>query len=183
MTRYGYRWMWSVAGLALAGAALAAASDAETSASASRGPGRNGTAAATARYEGDVGFARTDTHSGRLTRARGVAVGVDEDGLSLSVSHAIAPRLGPAVGATFSMSIGTDGSVGLNSGRAQASGPIRRGVEVGGSAGNDRFGPHATGFARGSSDRFGTARAESNSVTTRRVVGRPYREVRRYRFR
>jgi hypothetical protein len=104
-------------------AAAAFASDAETSATA--GPGRygTGTAGATAHYEGDYGFARTDSRTGQVNVARGVAVGVDEDGISLSLSNALAPRYGPAVATNFNMSIGADGRVSSSTGRAEADGP------------------------------------------------------------
>ena len=71
-------------------AASASASDARTSASAASNGRRSGTAAASATYKGDVGFARTDTRTGQINLARGVAVGVDDRGLSLSVSTALA---------------------------------------------------------------------------------------------
>lgn len=154
------------------------ASDAETSATAGRGGFRpGGQASATARYEGDIGFARTDTRSGRVSFARGVAVGVDEDGLSLSVSHAVAPRRGPAVGGTFSLSIGRDGQVARNSGFAVAEGPFEREVAVGGRAGSGRFGSTADGFASGRTDAFGRVRAGSDS----RVTYEGPRAVRRIR--
>jgi len=85
--------------------------DAETSASAGARPGRPGTAAGSAHYEGDVGFARSDTRTGAVNEARSVALGVDNDGLALSVSTAVAPDRGPAVGINFNLSIDEDGDV------------------------------------------------------------------------
>ncbi len=116
----------------LAAAAASFASDAETSASA--GPGRNGAgaASATAHYEGDYGFARTNSRTGQINVARGVAVGVDEDGISLSFSNAIAPRFGPAIATNFSMSIDADGRVSTSTGRAEADRSAT--VSVGGGA-------------------------------------------------
>lgn len=112
--------------------ALALAADGETSASASSGRGRSGTAAASAHYAGDVGFARSDTRTGRINLARGVALGVDENGLALSVSTAIAPRFGPAIATTFNMSLGRDGHSSASFGTALAQGSAERRVNAGG---------------------------------------------------
>ena len=87
------------------------ASEAATQASARGGRGRSGSAAATAQYTGDAGLARTQTRTGRINIARGLAVGVDENGLSLSFSHALAGKRGPAYSGTFNLSIGRDGQV------------------------------------------------------------------------
>ena len=48
-------------------AALATAGDAKTSATATSTGTRSGTAAASATYRGDVGFARTDTKTGKIS--------------------------------------------------------------------------------------------------------------------
>ena len=136
--------------------ATALASDARTSASAgSRRHQRNGTAAATAHYQGQLGFARTNARSGPVSSARGVAVGVDESGLSLSVSHAVAPRRGPAVAANFNLSIGNDGRVSGSTGLSLASGPLYRSASAGGRAGTGRFGSTAVSRASGKTDGFG----------------------------
>lgn len=116
---------------------LVLAADAETDASANARPG-GGSAAATARYDGDHGFARTDTRTGQVNVARGVAVGVDEHGLALSVSNAVAPRHGPAIGTTFNLNIGRDGDVSGSTGVSIAGGGLERGVTVGGNAGDRR---------------------------------------------
>lgn len=158
----------STTALLLIATPLALASDAQTSATAGSNSFRpNGTAAATARYEGKVGFARTQSQSGRLNLARGVAVGVDKNGLSLSVSHAVAPRLGPAVGSNFSLSIGRDGEVSKNHSIAVAHGPFEREVTVGGQAGSGRFGSTASGIASGRTDPFGRVQANSDSHVSR----------------
>jgi len=179
-------------------AAATLASDAETSASAGSSRfNRNGTASATARYEGDLGFARTRTNSGRLNTARGVAVGVDRDGISLSVSNAVAPRNGPALATTFNLSIGRDGSVQRSAGLSVANGPLQRSATAGGAVstghnGRDRI---ATAHASGRTDRFGRVNASTRSHSSRsprlaetrqrpvrRVAHRSDpREVRRYR--
>jgi hypothetical protein len=158
----------SAAALFFIATPLALASDAQTSATAGSNSLRpNGTAAAAAHYEGQVGFARTQTQSGRVNLARGVAVGVDKQGLSLSVSHAVAPRLGPAVGSNFSLSIGRDGEVSKNHSIAVARGPIEREVTVGGQAGSHRFGSTASGIASGRTDPFGRVQASSDSRVSR----------------
>ena len=115
-----------------------------------------GVAEATANYDGRVGWARTDSEVGRRgSQAQGVAVGVDEDGLSLSVSNAVAPRNGPALATNFNLSIGRDGEVASSFGATIASGPIQREASVGGAAGSGWNGSVATSEAAGRTDRFG----------------------------
>jgi len=161
-------------GLTLAPTALA--SEAETSASAGNSRyQRNGTATATARYEGDLGFARTNSRSGPVSSARGVAVGFDESGLSLSVSNAIAPRLGAAIATTFNLSIDRDGHVSGSTGLSVARGPLYRSATAGGRVGTGRHGNAATAFASGKTDRFGRVQATTrshSSASQRHVVVR-----------
>ncbi len=163
-------------------APVALAGEAETSASAgSNRFNRNGTATATARYNGDVGFARTQTKSGKLNIARGVAVGFDKNGLSLSISNAVAGRRGPAVATTFNMTIGRDGKVSHSSGIAITSGPIHRSASAGGVASSGRRHNTASSVASGKSDRFGTVRATTrlhSSRTKRLIDRRPHRRPR-----
>ncbi len=167
--------------------ATAPASDAETSATAgSNRYHRNGTAAASADYAGRVGFARTDARSGPLSTARGVAVGVDESGLSLSVSNAFAPRYGPAVATSFNLSIDRNGRVSRSRGMTVSDGPIHRSATAGGRTGTGRHGNTASAFASGKTDRFGRVRATTNSHQYRptrivRVHRQAPRELRRYR--
>jgi len=151
--------------MALAAApALTAASDAQTSATAgSSRYNRNGAAQASARYDGDFGFARTDTRSGSTSSARGVAVGVDESGLSLSVSNAFASRGGPAVATTYNISIGRDGRVSRSGGMSVADGPIHRSAAAGGSVGTGRHGRNATAYASGRTGRHGRVQARTDS--------------------
>ncbi len=137
----------------------ALAADAETTASAGSGRGRDGTASATARYEGDVGFARTDSRSGRVSTARGVAVGVDEDGLALSVSGAVAGPGGRAIATNLSIEIERDGDVSISSGRADSRGRLFREASAGGVAGRGS----ATSVASGRSDRYGTVRVKTDA--------------------
>jgi hypothetical protein len=162
--KYGMKTMAAMTMAALCGGANAG--EAQTSATAGSARG-NGTAAATARYEGDAGFARTDTRSGRVNLARGVAVGVDEDGLSLSLSNAVATEHGPAIATNFNLSIGRDGQVSHSNGIAVADGPVHRSATAGGSASNDRFNSGASSFASGRTDPRGVVRAETRSESGR----------------
>ncbi len=157
------------------------ASDAETSATAASSRGqRTGTAAATARYEGDQGFARTDTRSGAVNIARGVAVGLDQNGLSLSVSNAIAPKNGPALATNFNLSIGFDGRVSSSSGLALSDGRYFRAASAGGKTSTSGG---AISQASGHSDPTGrvvaTTRAEDSRA--RPVAAREVNRVRTVR--
>lgn len=155
----------------LAFAATTFASEAETSAAAGSGSGRlggNGNAQATARYEGDIGFARTDSRSGRVNMSRGIAVGVDEDGLSLSISHAIAPRGGPAIAGTLNIGIERDGDVNVSTGRSVANGPIERSASAGGSTTSERGRGSTSAFAHGRTDALGRVQATTRSETLER---------------
>lgn len=152
----------------------AMAGEAQTSAQASNALLRNnGDASATARYEGRVGFARTSSQSGPVSTARGVAVGVDKDGLSLSVSGAVAPKLGPAVGTNFTLSIDRDGDIHKSRSTVVARGPLSREVQVGGEGSNGRNGG-ASSIAGGKTDRFGEVQADSRSTSEKagKVIGR-----------
>jgi len=157
--------------------ASAWASDAETSASATSGRGRSGTATATARYEGDIGFARTDTRTGAVNVARGVAVGVDEDGISLSISLAVAPQRGPAYATNFNLSFDTDGTSAASFGTALAAGGTRRTVSAGGRASATPSGAVAASMAGGVTHNDGVVRAVTHSdrsahreVVVRRII-------------
>ena len=151
-----------LAALSMSGAALAGEAETSATAGSSRG-NRNGTAAATARYAGDVGFAQTRTNSGRVNTAQGVAVGFDRNGLSLSVSNAVAFGQGPALASNFNLSIGRDGRVSHSTGRALSTAPVHRSATAGGSAGNRRG---ATSFASGKTDRFGRVQAATRANDT-----------------
>lgn len=154
----------------------ALASDAETAARVGAVRGHDGIAESSARYEGDVGFARTRSRSGAVNLARGIAVGFDEDGLSLSVSNAVAPGRGPAIATNFNLSIGTDGEVSGSSGLAIGDGLIYREVEAGGIATAGRGRGAAVSHASSRTDALGTAWAATRAhhVPARRVAtGRP----------
>lgn len=160
-------------------APAALASEAETSASATAGRRHSGTATGTARYEGDAGFARTDTRTGAVNAARSVAIGVDEDGLTLSLSLAVAPNRGPAYATTFNFSIGADGEASTSIGTALATGGLARTVGAGGRATATPFGVNATSTAYGSTQHGGMVRAETRSdhydrrdLPVRRVIYR-----------
>lgn len=169
----------SVALFGMTSAALGA--DVATSASVGGSRSGPGAATATAHYEGDVGFARTTSNSGKVNLARGVAVGFDEDGLSLSVSNAIATRRGPAIATNFNLSIDRDGDVSSSSGIAVANGPFQREASAGGSVGN-RPGQAAISTATGKTDPFGRVsvetRAEQHRAQPVVVIRRPAQERR-----
>lgn len=169
-----------IASLVLSAAGAAWASDAATSATAGSSLlSRNGTAAATARYEGDRGFARTDTRSGPVNLARGVAVGVDKDGLSISVSNAVAPRMGPAVATNFSMTLGRDGDVAKNHSVSVARGPLHREATAGGATGTNGRDAYATGIVGGRTDRFGHVEAQTESKVENGRLIRPARVIKK----
>lgn len=167
----------------LLSASLAWASDAETSATATGGRHGPGTATATARYTGDVGFARTNTRTGEVNIARGVAVGVDKEGLSLSVSLAVAPSHGPAVATNLNMSIDRDGGTASSVGRVVAEdGGDRwvsrpggeRTVSAGGRTSSSGPWPTATSVAAGRTADGGRVKAYTRSDSTPgRLIGTP----------
>lgn len=144
------------------------ASDAETSASAGHARTlRNGSAAATARYDGDIGFARTETSSGDVSRARGVAVGVDKDGLTFSLSNAFVARNGLGLATNLNISIDRDGRVSRSGGIALADSPFERSVTAGGGASNDRGRAAMTAYATGRTDPYGRVDARTYADSSR----------------
>ncbi len=146
-----------VAGTALAG-------EASTSATA----GSNGTAGATASYNGNGnGIARTDTRSGPVSIGRGLAFGIDEHGLSLSTSHAVATRFGPAVAGSMNVSIGFDGSLASSHANSVSRGGFAREASAGGSTRVGHGGPVATATAGGSTIGGGSVEAHTDSYTRR----------------
>ncbi len=155
-----------IGGLLSLASAAGYASDAETSASATAGRGSAGTATGTARYNGDVGFARSDTRTGAVNSARSVAVGVDPDGVSLSFSLALAPNGGPAIATNFNMSIGTDGQVATSNGVSVASGGVVRTATAGGQTGVTPAGASATSVAGGQTLGGGRVNATVHSDST-----------------
>jgi hypothetical protein len=164
-------WIGAIFAAALLGGA-SFGSEAASSASAGRGGYGAGTGSAAARYEGDHGFARTDSRSGRLTTARGVAVGVDEDGLSLSISNAFAPPHGPAVATSFNLSIGRDGQVSGSTGLSVADGPFYRTATAGGQAATGFGAAPALAYASGQTDPFGRVVARTQAQSSGpRIVG------------
>lgn len=162
----------SAALLALAAPALA--SDAKTSATATNGPLAPGSAAASANYQGDRGFARSDTRTGDVNIARGVALGVDQNGLSLSVSHALAPRHGPAIATNFNMSINRNGDVAHSVGAAIATGGVERTATVSGGAGRNGRSAESAAFAHGRTSGGGRVQVISRGESgPRPIVLRP----------
>lgn len=144
------RWTLFAGLVSISCATLATAGQVSTSATAGSGGHGPGRAAATADYDGNgIGITQTRTHSGRLNLARGVSVGIDEDGLMLSTSYALAPTRGPAVGGTFNLRIGADGDVSGSAGRAVATGDRDREVNASGFVGGSRFASGSSGASVG----------------------------------
>lgn len=150
--------------------ASAHAGEASTSASAGstgRGPG---TAAATAQYTGGGrGFAQTQTRSGSISMGRGIAYGVDQRGITLSVSNAIAGRFGPAVASNFNLTIGFDGSVAGSGGTSVARGSPVRTASAGGFASSGGGGTTAGVTAGGRTGPTGVVHATTYSQSTPRL--------------
>lgn len=161
-------------GMLITSSTLAWAGEASTSATAASNGRRTGTAAATADYDGNgVGFTNTKADSGRLNFARGISLGFDEDGLSLSTSYAVAPQFGPAAAGTFNMNLGLDGSVSGSTGRTIAEGSRTREVSAGGWTGNNRFNSSAGATVAGNTGPRGRVIAESRSYDRpSRIAGR-----------
>ena len=115
------------------------AGEAATTASAGSNGSRTGSASASASYTGDGrGFAQTSTRSGPVSVGRGIAYGVDRDGITFSASHAVASRFGPAVASSLNITIGRDGSVAHSTGLSIAGGDRTRVANAGGFAANHR---------------------------------------------
>lgn len=155
-------------------AANAMAGQAATSAAAGNGRGgESGTAAATANYQGNgngPALTKTQAITGDVNFARGVAVGVDKDGIDLSFSHAIAGRLGLGYAGTLNISIGRDGKVSTSYGGAVAEGGKARSVEAGGSASSDR---HGGGTAQASASGHTVGGGEVKAYTQSNTTGGP----------
>lgn len=146
----------------------ALAGTANTSATAGSGGYGPGTAAATANYDGNgIGFTKTKAQSGNVNIARGLSVGFDETGLSVSHSYAIAPRRGPAVGGTLNLHVGQHG-VAVSGGQSVASQDRTREVQVSGQAGSNYGRPVATAAASGRTGRRGVVEANTFSRTQER---------------
>lgn len=165
MTRFT---LITISGLGLIFSSAAMAGQAETSATATNGWGHTGSAGATANWTGGdgQGFARTDTSTGKVNLARGVAVGADQNGIDLSFSHAVAPKFGPAYAGTLNMSIGTNGQVSGSYGGVVANGGTGRTVAAGGST-SSRPGGAATAVATGNTRHGGTVQANTHSYQSR----------------
>ena len=147
-------------------------SEAATQASVTNGRRGNGSAMATAQYEGTVGLARTRTQTGKVTLARGLAVGFDEDGLSVSVSHGVASRRGPAYAGTFNLAINPNGQVSGSYGGVLSRGGSSRSATAGSSVQAARRGGSATAFATGHTRGGGTVKASTQSYQRRVRVAR-----------
>ncbi len=142
------------------------AGEASTSAGVTQIGSRPGTATATAAYTGDGrGQARTMTRSGPVSLAKGLAIGVDRDGIDFSVSYAVGGRFLPAVASTFNLSLGRDGSVASSGGLSVANPAPIQSVNAGGFARSQPGGSISGATAGGRSDPYGkvTARTWSDS--------------------
>lgn len=144
------------------------AGEASTSAGVTQIGSRPGTATATAAYTGDGrGQARTNTRSGQVSLAEGLAFGVDRDGIDFSVSYAVASRFAPALASTFNMSIGRDGSVASSGGLSVASPAPVRSVNAGGFARSQPGGSISSATVGGRSDPRGSVIARTWSDSRR----------------
>jgi hypothetical protein len=163
------------------GALTAATLGGETATSATagsngRGPGYAG---ATADYNGNgIGVTRTKAETGRINFARGLSLGFDEDGLSLSTSYALAPKYGPAVGGTFNMNIGLDGQRSASFGQTVASGDRNRTVTAGGFAGSNRGMGRAGATVTGTTGPRGEVRSMTRSLSSQDQHSRRFRLTR-----
>lgn len=143
------------------------AGEAATSASAGSNGSRQGTASATATYTGDGrGFTQTSARSGPVSIGRGIAYGVDRNGITFSASHAVASRFGPAIASTLNITIGRDGSVAHSTGLTIAGRDRTRVAQAGGFAGVTRSGSTVGATAGGHTGVRGLVRATTASRTT-----------------
>jgi len=152
------------------------AGEASTSAGVTQIGSRPGTVTANAAYIGDGrGQARTNTRSGPVSLAEGLAFGVDREGIDFSVSYAIATRFAPALASTFNLSIGRDGSV-AGSGGLSVAGPAPiRSVNAGGFALSQPGGSISGAMAGGRSDPRGTVTGRTWSDSRPPVRTRRFR--------
>ncbi len=151
-------------------AAIAQGGEATTSASANSNGMGPGTASATANYSGrGQGFARTRTQSGNLSFGRGVAFGIDRNGVNFSTSSAFAPALGPAVASNFNLSVAFNGEVSGSHGLSVAGGSRQRSAHAGGSSKIRRGRATSISRAGGRTARRGFVRARTRSRASRGV--------------
>ncbi|MGB0715463.1 MAG: hypothetical protein ACPGXK_06270 [Phycisphaerae bacterium] len=126
----------------------------------------NRQAEANAEYDGHLGYANTRSRTGPVSTARGVAWGLDEDGLSISLSHAISGPLGLSAARNLNLSIGTNGEVAMSRGQADSRGNRESSAYAGGGSGVRNGQPVAYGEAGGTSDLRGQ-RGVTSQVSTR----------------
>lgn len=142
------------------------AGEVSTNASATGSAFGPGSAAAGASYNGNgQGYAHTDTRTGDVNFASGVAVGVDNRGICFSASNALASRFGPALASNMNICIGRDGGVSSSGGLSTASGGLTRTVSAGGFARNlpGQFVSGATVGGRTDCGGYASGRTWSNS--------------------
>ena len=154
-------WAACLALPALSGpAALTRAAETNSHAAAGHDGYGNRRAEAAAGYDGALGFARTRTHTGPISTARGVALGLDEDGLSLSLSHAISGPFGRSAARNLNLSIGMNGQVAVSRGSADSNGSRGSSAYAGGGSGVCDGRTVAYGDAGGTTDRNGGVTSE-----------------------
>jgi hypothetical protein len=148
--------------------AFVRAGEASTSATASSWGWGRGVASATADYAGGgPGYAKTRTRSGPVNVAQGVALGLDQGGLSFSSSYAVAPGRGPAVAGTLNVNIGLDGQVSTSVGRTVARGDRSRTVFASGGVGPGHGARPATATVTGRTGPRGDVRSFTESSQRR----------------
>jgi len=157
----------TVIAVVMSAAKLALAGEVSTNASATGNRWGPGTATANAGYMGPgQGYAHTDTRSGNVNFASGVAMGVDNRGVCFSASNAVAGRLGPALASTFNICIGLDGRVASSGGLSTAIGGVTRTVSAAGFARTPFGGAVAGATAGARSDPHGFASGRTWSHST-----------------
>jgi hypothetical protein len=142
-------------------------------------------AAATANYDGRVGFARTKAKTGKINLARGVALGIDREGISFSISNAIGGKRA-SLASNLNVSFGRDGDHSVSMGSTVSRGNRYHSAQAGGSASSYRGRSSATAAASGDADRYGSvsSRVSARDYPRRTLVyreGRDQRKIERLR--
>ncbi len=137
------------------------ASDARTSAEVGSSRGGADHAAATADYHGRVGIARTNAKTGKINLARGLALGLDEDGVSFSLSQALGGQRA-SLASNLNVSLNRDGDHSVSFGSTLSRGPRHHSAKVEGGASADRRSTRATAAASGDADRRGRVDARAS---------------------
>jgi hypothetical protein len=158
------------------------ASDARTSAEVGSSRGGTDHAAATADYDGRVGIARTNAKTGKINLARGLALGLDEDGVSFSLSQALGGKRA-SLASNLNVSLNRDGDHSVSFGSTVSRGSQHHTARVEGGASADRRRTRATAAARGDADRRGRVDARASARNFERERHEPRRRPLVYRDR